>query len=285
MKSNDSGKNLYIRGIEEAITVRQHFAGYYFKHQKGDHTLCIIAGCTNKEQFIQVITEEFSVEVPYSEGNYFSRKGIRLNIQTPQITLTGTIRYVGLSPIKYDIMGPFSCFPMECRHGIVSMNHQLNGKVVLNGDVIDFTGGVGYIENDSGCSFPASYIWVQANDFQKQKCSIMAAVATIPFCGFRFRGCICVIQYKGREYRLATYLGVRVILCTKNRILLKQGKYFLEIRIKGRNAKSLSAPKNGDMMRTIWECAACPAEFIFYERGKCVFRLRSERASFEWEMS
>ena len=263
--------------------MRQHFAGYYFKHQKDDHTLSLIVGQSGRERFIQIITEEFSIVIPFLKGNDFSKKGVRLDIQTSQITLKGTIRYVGLSPIKYDIMGPFAHFPMECRHGIVSMYHQLIGKVELNGESIDFTGGVGYIESDSGCSFPSSYVWVQANDFEEQKCSIMAAVATIPFCGLHFRGCICVIQYKGREYRFATYLGVRVILCTKNRILLKQGKYFLEIRVKGKNAKSLSAPKDGRMTRTVWESAACPAEFIFYENGECVFRLRSERASFEWE--
>ena len=77
-------------------------------------------------------------------------------------------------------MGPFKYFPMECRHGIISMRHTLEGRLKLNGKEIDFTNGLGYIEKDSGRSFPSSYVWVQANDFD-EPCSIMASVADIPF--------------------------------------------------------------------------------------------------------
>lgn len=263
--------------------MKNYFEGYYFKHQKGEHTLCIIAGRSNSEKFIQVITENFSKKIPFTKGNRFSSKGIILNIQTEEISLTGKIRYENLSPIKYDIMGPFCLFPMECRHGIISMRHKLKGKVKLNGEEIDFTGGVGYIEKDSGCSFPSSYVWVQANDFSPA-CSIMASVATIPFCKMHFRGCICVIQYEGKEYRLATYCGVRVVLCTQNCIILKQGKYRLEIRIKDNNAQRLSAPDSGEMTRTILESAACQAEFRFYKKGSLVFHLFSRHTSFEYEI-
>lgn len=259
-----------------------YFEGSYHKHQKGNHTLCIIQGKADSERFIQVITEDFSEKVPYTEGNIFSRKGIILNIRTPGITLTGKIRYRELCPISYDIMGPFRHFPMECRHGIVSMYHRLEGKVVLNGTEIDFTGGKGYIEKDSGHSFPSSYAWIQANDFA-EPCSIMAAVASIPFYGFHFQGCICVIQYRGKEYRLATYLGVRVLSCTPERIILKQGRYRLEIRIYSHGSHELSAPQNGKMLRKIREIPSCPAEFSFYIKGRRLFRLCSQYSSFEYE--
>lgn len=259
-----------------------YFDGTYYKHQKDDHTLCLIVGRSSTEKFIMVITEDFSVKVPYTKGNVFSKHWITLNIHTPQLSLYGTIHYRNLSPIKYDIMGPFAFFPMECRHGIISMNHRLKGKVWLNGEDIDFTGGQGYIEKDSGRSFPSSYVWIQANDFPKP-CSIMAAVATIPFCGLHFQGCICVIQYQGKEYRLATYLGVRVLICTRKKIVLKQGKYRLEIRIAPCAGKPLHAPWEGEMVRTIREAASCPAEFRFFERNRQIFRLFSRHAGFEWE--
>lgn len=259
-----------------------YFNGYYFKHQKEDQVLCIIAGYSNSEKFIQVITKDFSVQVPYTKGNAFWRKGAILDIDTPGFSLKGEIRYKNLSPIKYDIMGPFRFFPMECRHGIISMYHRLEGKVLLNGEIIDFTGGTGYIEKDSGRSFPSSYVWVQANDFSKP-CAIVTAVAKIPFCGLHFRGCICVIQYQGREYRLTTYLGVRVLVCTKDRIILKQGKYRLEIRIKNPNGHDLSAPMDGEMTRTIVEAASCEAEFCFYIKDKLEFCLCSQHAGFEFE--
>lgn len=259
-----------------------YFNGYYFKHQKGDKTLCIIAGKSNSKKFIQIITENFSVQVPYTNQNSFTKKGIKLNIHTEEITLTGEIKYGELSPIKYDIMGLFKYFPMECSHGIVSMYHRLTGQVQLNGEIIDFTGGVGYIEKDSGRSFPASYVWVHANDFDRP-ISIMASVADIPFCKMNFRGCICVIHYAGREYRLATYLGVKVLVCTKNRIVLKQGKYRIEIKIKECGGQKLTAPKNGEMSRIILETASCGAEFVFHIKKKCVFHLYSNHTSFEYE--
>lgn len=262
--------------------MKQYFEGYYLKHQKDDITLCLIVGRTNTEKFIQVITNDFSLQLPFAKGNSFSKKGVILNIHTPQLSLTGNIRYHSLSPIRYDIMGFFKFFKMECSHGIISMSHRLEGSVVLNGEAIDFTDGKGYIEKDSGYSFPSSYIWIHANDFD-EPCSVMAAIAAIPFCRLHFRGCICIIHYRGHEYRLATYLGVRILACSKDRIVLKQGKYRLEIEIKAHHGHLLAAPRNGKMTRTIREAASCPARFSFYEKGRVVFRLESRYASFEEE--
>lgn len=262
--------------------MQNYFEGHYYKHQKGDRTLCVIAGRTESERFIQIITNDFSKKVPYTEGNTFSEKGLRLNISEPGITLVGQIRYGRLHPIKYDIMGPFQFFPMECSHGIVSMYHRLEGQVELNGERIDFTGGKGYIEMDSGRSFPSSYTWIQANDFSKPY-SIMAAVAEIPFCGMHFRGCICVIWYRGREYRFATYLGVKVRVCRPGRIVLTQGKYRLDIKIRAEKGYSLSAPQNGEMTRMIIENPSCMAEFIFYAGKKRLFHLCSRQAGYEYE--
>lgn len=262
--------------------MRNFFEGCYYKHQKGEQTLCLIAGRTREEKFIQVITRDFSSQIPFSEGNCFSKKGVILDIHTEELNLTGKIRYEHLSPIRYDIMGPFRFFPMECRHGIVSMRHELKGAVTLNGEKMDFTGGVGYIEKDSGTSFPKSYLWVQAVD-EYRPYTVMVSVADIPFGGIHFRGCICVIQCGGREYRLATYLGVRVLVCTKDRLLLKQRSYTLEVKIREGSGFSLRAPQQGQMKRTIRETAACPAEFIFKKGEKIIFHLYAPNASFEYE--
>ena len=139
--------------------VKQYFEGRYYKHQKDDKALSIIVGRTQtkqgqEERFIQVITDKGSFKVPVQKGNYFSDQGIALNINTPQLTLRGAVCYHKLSPIAGDIMGPFRFFPMECRHGIVSMRHRLTGSVVLDGEVLDFTGGLGYMEMNSPGPFP-----------------------------------------------------------------------------------------------------------------------------------
>ena len=77
-----------------------YFEGFYFKHQKGENTLCIIVGKAGANEFIQVITNDNSWYVPYIKGNSFTPEGIKLNIKTDELTLAGEIAYHDLSPIK-----------------------------------------------------------------------------------------------------------------------------------------------------------------------------------------
>ena len=74
-----------------------------------------------------------------------------------------------------------------------------------------------------------------------------------------------------------------MVVCRPDRIVLKQRKYCLDIRINNNNQRKLSAPKNGEMTRKIMESASCEAEFTFYRHKKQVFHLKSEQASFEYE--
>jgi hypothetical protein len=53
-------------------------------------------------------------------------------------------------------MGPYAFVPfMECYHGILSMDHKINGQLIIHDEIIDFTGGKGYMEKDWGQSFQA----------------------------------------------------------------------------------------------------------------------------------
>ena len=46
-------------------------------------------------------------------------------------------------------MGPFAFVPfMECYHGIVSMDHIIQGELEIDGVNIDFSNGRGYLEKD-----------------------------------------------------------------------------------------------------------------------------------------
>ena len=102
------------------------FEGYYYKHQNGENILCIIVGKSSSEEFIQVITKDFSCSIPFIGDNFFSQKGIKLNIQTEKLSLKGEISYENLTPIKYDIMGPFKYFPMELADTSVALGGELN---------------------------------------------------------------------------------------------------------------------------------------------------------------
>jgi len=274
------------------------FDGTYFKHQKGENTISLIAGISkNDHAFIQIITnrDSYYIKYPLSDhvlgreikigDNSFSEAGVKINIAEETISLYGEIKYNKLTPLRYDIMGPFKYLPMQCRHKISSLHHKLSGSLILNGETIDFTEGTGYIEGDSGTSFPKNYVWIQCNDFREKAC-ITASVADVPFMGTNFRGCICVVYLNNIEYRLATYLGVKILAYSEKQIILKQGNLLLEIEI-DENANTeagykLMAPEKGEMKREIRERIMCGAGFKFMKDGKVLLARHSGKASFEY---
>ncbi|MCL2569059.1 MAG: tocopherol cyclase family protein [Oscillospiraceae bacterium] len=271
------------------------FEGWYYKHQAGGKSLAVIPGRARDHAFVQIVTNDDSYYVNYPLAAYhrgdtlrigensFSRSGVRLDIDCPEVRLFGEVRYGALTSIRGDIMGPFRYVPMECRHGVISMDHGLAGTLTLNGVRIDFTGGRGYIESDSGRSFPGGYTWVQCNAFGTD-CSIMAAVARIPFCGIRFWGHIAVVRLDGREYRLATYNGGRIVRAAPGIVELRRGKYRLSIAVDSHEGLRLPAPRSGEMTHTIREAISCPAHFRFTEGERVLFEERSKHASYEYEM-
>lgn len=294
------------------------FEGWYFKHQKDNQIIVLIPGINIKNDgrkyaFIQIISNENSYCTHYKVSdcifskdklfikigeNIFCKKGIKVNIETKDISLKGTLRYGELTPIRYPIMGLFRIFPrMECNHEIISMNHRVQGNLIQNGNNLNFENGIGYMEKDWGRSFPKTYYWLQCNSFMADKCSIIVSIAEIPFLGFDFKGCICVIHYKGIEYRLATYLGVNIVTCNKKEICLRQGRYLLNIQLSiktqtiskteqaytksGGFSHKLLAPNCGEMSRNIQEQHYCFARYKLHEGNRVVFDLISEEASLE----
>ncbi|MDR0293105.1 MAG: hypothetical protein LBH95_03000 [Oscillospiraceae bacterium] len=270
-----------------------YFEGWYHKHQARGGSLAVIPGRADGGAFVQVVTDNgsYNISYPLSEydrrdvltvgGNRFSRSGVTLGISRPELTLTGEIRYTDLTPIRGDIMGPFRFIPMECRHEIVSMRHRLTGSVLLNGNTLDFSDGIGYIESDRGRSFPDAYAWVHCNSFEGDA-SIVASAARIPFCGGRFWGCICVVWLNGREYRLATYRGAKIRRCEPGILELRQGKYRLTVTADTHDGQPLAAPSLGAMDRVIYEDLSCPARFRFTEGGHVLLDETSAHTSYEY---
>lgn len=271
----------------------RYFEGWYHKLQRDGKTLALIPGFAEDGTFVQVLTDEESYYIPYSSGtvaddnrvtigrNHFSPEGCELHIDSPELSLHGEVHYENLTPLRSDIMGFFRFFPMQCRHGVISMHHRLEGQLYLNDKTYDFNQGTGYIEKDSGRSFPQHYTWIQCNDFE-EKCSIMAAVAHIPFGLFSFPGCICVVHHGNKEYRLATYNGVKIRFCEEGKIHLSQGPYRLVIDVPSYKANHLYAPNLGSMGRSVHECASCRARFRFYHGNTPLFDKYSDHASYEY---
>lgn len=274
------------------------FYGWYLKCQSDTQTLAVIPAIHKTGDkhtcSIQVITDNDAWTVMFSADvfertkrniligeNRFSEKGIHLAIHTSQVTVRGDLDFGPIFSLKYDIMGPFALVPfMECRHSVWSMRHSVGGNVCINGQKYCFRNARGYWEGDCGRSFPKEYLWTQC--FFPEG-ALMLSVADIPIAGIRFTGIIGVILWQGKEYRIATYLGARVVKIQNKMVRVKQGSLELDVCLLETSGCPLKAPLKGDMVRTIHESASCRA-FYRFRKGDCtLFAFETDRASFEFE--
>ncbi len=300
---------------------QKYFEGWYYKFVSKDrkHTLSIIPGISlNKEDshaFVQVVYsnidnnknenlitayvrlaknvfnynhEENRVELGTS---FFGLKTVSMNLESKEISLAGKIELDNLIKVRTNILSPtimgyFSYVPfMECNHEVVSMDHDLRGKIEINGKVVDFTGGKGYIEKDFGRSFPVSYIWLQTNTFETDKTSFMFSYATIPFLLFKFKGLIANLVIRDKEYRFATYnLSTVKILRLEDdhlRLMIKKRRYLMEVDVSYDKTHVLPAPKKGKMNQTINESLMGEIKIRLLHKGDLLYEGKGSNAGVE----
>ena len=233
---------------------KPYFEGWYFKCQTKDGKTVALIPAIHRDSSgqssasLQVISEAGTWWLEYPEAefhvlrqplrvslgpNTFGEEGISLQVERNGLSLHGELRHGPLTPLQSDIMGPFRFISeLECTHGVVSMGHGLDGMLILNGETLDFSGGLGYIETDRGRSFPDKYLWTQCNWAKPENTGLMLAVATIPILKYvRFTGVICSVHYNKREYRLATYKGARIKAWSEHGAEIVQGKYRLVVEV------------------------------------------------------
>lgn len=281
------------------VTGQPFFEGWYFKHQRGSHTMAFIParhqdGNGAYTASLQIVTEERAeyVEFPISSfrverrpfrvrcgDSVFSPSGCRIDCLFGGERLTGTLRYGPWARPKSDIMGPFRFAPfLQCRHSVLSMAHSVEGTLELAGRTLDFRRGSGYVEGDRGVSFPSRYLWTQST-FPGG--SVMLSVADIPFCGGRFTGCIGFLWLYGRELRLATYRGLRVLRMGPWGAAVRQGGWELTAELLEARPLALRAPRRGAMSRTVRESAACRVRYRLLKDRICILDTVCEQAGFE----
>lgn len=280
-----------------------YFEGWYLKHQNGrGQALALIPAIHidrrgNPSASIQVISRDRSwwVEYPAEQFRavadrfdvrvgecFFSERGTKVDIEREGLSLHGCVEYGPLTPLRSDIMGPFRLAAnMQCRHGVISMRHPLSGLLTLNGETFGFDGGTGYIETDRGRSFPKSYLWSQCAWEGVDGGSVMMAAATVPFYFIKFRGCICAVLYRGREYRIATYRGAVIEKWTPDRIAVRQGKYLLMAELLEGRGQALKAPRDGGMDRTVRESLGAKVRYRFWLGDSLLFDHVDTNAGFE----
>lgn len=256
---------------------RRYFEGWYFKvvNATEDRAFAFIPGIAMDEKgerhaFIQVLDgKKLTAEYhPFPAGSFcpapgkfdlqignnrFTDEFIRLDLPgiRGELHFSGNVKW----PRRWyspGIMGPYTFVPfMQCYHGIVSMDHALEGTLQIHGEEISFSGGRGYAEKDWGHSFPSAYFWMQTNHFGTPGTSFKASVARIPWLGKAFTGFIAGIWHGGRLYRFTTYNGSVLKKSAAGletvELVMENRNYRLEVVARRDHATELASPLAGFM--------------------------------------
>lgn len=290
---------------------KRYFEGWYFKVVSPDEqqALAFIPGISMgadgvRHAFVQVMdgkrcqaqyhrfsagdfkpaNRHFEVSVG---GSVFS--GEKLKLDLPD--LSGEISFSDKTPWPKmlgapGIMGWYSFVPfMECFHGIVSMNHVLEGALKIGNTAVDFSGGKGYIEKDWGRSFPRAYVWMQTNHFDTHdRASLMASVAHIPWLGSYFIGFISGFWLDGRLFRFATYTGARKYLKISDEqveLIFRNPKTELRLLARQAAGTALHSPISGEMTGKINESLQAVVRVELLQNGRRIFEGTGRNAGLE----
>ena len=292
---------------------RRYFEGWYYKLINADETraLAVIPGIAmdetgKKQAFIQVLdgrkhtsqyfrfdAEQFRPQAQKFQfsiaGNHFSADTIHLELPA----LSGELHFSGMVPWPKPwhspgIMGPYAFVPfMECYHGIVSMDHSIRGKLLLDGEDADFSGGRGYTEKDWGRSFPSAYIWMQSNHFSRPRVSLKVSVAKIPWIRKAFVGFIAGLWLEGRLIRFTTYnksiLRKSSVSSEMVELIIENPSYRLVIRAYREKATELASPIHGFMEGRIKESmtSTIDVELLDRKREMIIFKDTGRNAGLE----
>jgi hypothetical protein len=137
------------------------------------------------------------------------------------------------------------------------MDHDLEGKLILNGELQNFNSGRGYIEKDWGSSFPSSYVWMQSNNFKQDGVSFSGSIAKIPWIGHWFRGFIIGLLVNDRLYRFTTYTGAQLnyleIIDNYVNFEVEDKNYMLIAKAVRKESAIIYGPYNNEMVPKVTE--------------------------------
>ena len=175
---------------------------------------------------------------------------------------------------------------MECKHGIVSVNHDISGTITVNNETVKLDNGKGYIEKDWGTSFPEAWIWIQTNSFRDHNSSFNFSVAKIPWLGKFFIGFIAFLYFDKKFFLYSTYNNAEIkeISHTDKSldITLENNNSILKVMVVRKTFGELRAPKAGDMSRRIKESIDSEVFLELYDKNnRLLYSDNSRRAGLE----
>ncbi len=292
---------------------KKYFEGWYYKIVSADekHALAFIPGIAMDEQgrqhaFVQVLNgKEQSAEYFRFPAREFAAAPDRLHVKVGTNHFTADELHISLEnysgtlrlrhsvrwPNKWyspGIMGPYTFVPfMECYHGIVSMDHSLQGTLRIHDKEVVFTGGHGYTEKDWGHSFPSAYFWMQSNHFSKPGISFKASVAKIPWLSGSFVGFIAGLYLNGHLLQFTTYNGTRLLRSFADHqtveLLFENRRHRLVVLARRNHATELASPIAGFMDGRIAESMTSELEITLSDKktGKTLFHDTGRNAALE----
>ena len=260
--------------------MKNKFFGIYYKHQSinGD-MIALIDSIANEGPMKQIIINDGAIFLKDLSQVKVSFERISFNVHQDNWDIVGDIKYGPLLKSKKNIMSYYRFFPIECKHRIYSMYHSLSGSLTINGKNISFDNGNGYIEGDKGRNFPKKYLWLNAIN---EEASITLAIASSPLGLFKITGTTSLIEYRGKEYRFGTYNFAKAKVIQRNHIVIKKGKYILDINIDDFEGHALKAPDKGNMTRFIHECPCVKIRYILKKKDVVLMDITHPYASFEY---
>jgi tocopherol cyclase len=291
---------------------RRYFEGWYYKmvSPDGAQAYAVIPGISHgadgqSHAFIQVMdgtrcravyhrfeVQEFQPSAHTFElrlgRNYFSKDRLQLHLPDFQadIHMSGLSAWPKMLGAP-GIMGWYSFVPfMQCFHGIVSMDHRLEGYMSgPEAGRTEFSGGKGYMEKDWGRSFPKAYVWMQCNHFVgMERSSLIASVAHIPWLGSYFIGFISGFLLEGRLFKFATYTGARKYLRLEGEhleLIYRSSRQELRIRAAQAPGTALISPVSGEMTGKINESLQATLQVELWEKGQRIFEGIGQHAGLE----
>jgi len=268
---------------------KDYFEGWYFKivDKNATQAFAFIPGISfssdseHDHAFIQIIDgmkktycyerflpenfkaagDIFSVDIA---GNSFGHGGISFNLARKNVNVNGQLKFSNHLKWPDNFLNPGSMgfynyiLKMQCYSQVCAMDCDLNGSLEVNGNLIDFNNGKGYIEKNWGSAFPYSWVWVQGNHFQKERASLSCSLAHIPFPVTSFRGFLVGLYVGDKFYKFTSMNRSKVEVLQKGtdlRLELKNRFYSMTIDCETSNENYilLNGPRGGQMVPLVQE--------------------------------
>lgn len=219
---------------------RNFYEGWYYKitDRTSEHVFALIPGIIrgmndlDHESFLQVLdgknkthtyirygVDQFKAkrnEFHFNVANHeFSRHHLKLNHYDNEHQLLGELRFVDVmtwpdSRLHPGSMGWYNRLPLRWHHQVSGLYGEIVGKLFINGQEIDFTGGKVYIEKMWGRHYPTNYLWIQTGDFPFPKTALTCRLVRIPILGISRLFYFVAFQHGETIYTFTTLNRSRV---------------------------------------------------------------------------